>query len=163
MRFCLFCLVNDELLYDYLSISHQKCFAFTRMTFTKVQRIIKTNTDLQKSHSMRYNANGRSQNALPFLHHMKRPHVTAAVTKKRSLAAIARHGSRKDFFQRGANQGHISCHPYPNWGHAVTGAKNSVPSPRRGFCGPPNKASTPKLKYETPEIGEVFINPYSIL
>ena len=36
---------------------------------------------------------------------------------------------------------------------------------RGGFCGlsRQNKTSTPKLKYETQEISEVFINQYSIL
>jgi len=40
----------------------------------------------------------------------------------------------------------------PNWGgHAVTGAQNSVPLP----LSTPEKASIPKLKYETLEISEV--------
>ena len=43
----------------------------------------------------------------------KEPHVTAAVTKMRFLAAIARNESRKDFFQRGTNQSRISRPPYP--------------------------------------------------
>ena len=67
---------------------------------------------------------------------MKRPHVTAAVTKMRSLAAITRHESGKDFSWGGGQTEPYQPPSIPtNWGHTVTGDRKSVPSPWRFFCG----------------------------
>jgi len=52
----------------------------------------------------------------PFYTIKKRPNVTAEVTKMRSLAAIGRHGSRKDFFQRGPTRAVSAALHTPNWG-----------------------------------------------
>jgi len=41
----------------------------------------------QREHCWRCNANGRSQNALSFLHYKEMPHVTVRITKKRFVGS----------------------------------------------------------------------------
>jgi len=52
----------------------------------------------------------------PLLHHQEKAPSYGSSHKMRSLAAIARHGTRKDFSRKGPNQNRISRPPYPKWG-----------------------------------------------
>jgi len=79
---------------------------------------------------------------------MKRPHVTAAVTKMRSLAAITRHESGKDFSWGGGKQSRINRPPFPPIGGTLSqGTENQYRRHGGFFVGLPPKQSsnTPKL------------------
>ena len=77
---------------------------------------------------------------------MKRPHVTAAVTKMRSLAAITRHESGKDFsWGGGANRAvSTALHSHQLGAHCHRGPKiSTVAMEVFLWACPLNKAPTP--------------------
>jgi len=67
----------------------------------------------------RCNANGRSQNALPFLHHKEKAQCYRRSHKNAFIGSNRQAWESEGFFPEGANQGRISRPPYPQLGGAL--------------------------------------------